>query len=497
MDATQGYEILNSLKQKTSPIINVGQAEDLSEKGLALILTSSEYRVQKQEVEKIARIEAEMGEYSDQITEAHNQRTNLQKKMDSKWHRFWTSKKNADKENAKMDALDKSVARATTKQAELLEEKNLLQAVQQDLKGYVLIPEKHVVSTKYIALTELGKNRAEQIRARLTRLEGIGFEEALQEITTAENVLSAKYERFEEFYRELLNKKLDASPELEDFALSLSEEKGQFKEVYQRALELDKELEKAFREEFGYSREQPGRLRTLSELLRSNNSSRNSVEELAKLFRLAMDNNHANNYGTFFEQALCLEIPLETAQKRWDRYDLMGDVLSTRGWVKNKESSCYVAANLSQREGETVSLAGEFRSLEQALVDNGIKDCRESGYAALVLLDDPGKIGERIKRFGDVLETMKEYEWEIQPTHYGSAATITLMPGTIEENVQNLNYLYEKITEGGFTNTTHKAAQILNGIRTPSPNKERTSSGANSIRRRRGSDYPTGTSTLL
>lgn len=454
MKAKKAVEALESLKQGDSKGIDRDHSELLKYRGLVSILTSSQHHVLEQDASRLDPVRQRVSEYEAQVNDYQATRDRLTKKLGSRLHRGFSFQSTLDREQAELSQAEIGLQAANQGLSDSQNERDRLEKLKIEIQPYVF------VSGEYVAPTELGQKRLRQLSVRMPRIEDSELDPVLDEITNVEAAINTRYERFKQFYEGLIKKGFRHDPRVGQFALSLSGIEGDFETTFQQIEKIDSELEAKLNDRYGYTKDYD-RLKILAALAINKDAA--NFDELAELYGLAIENGHTNSWATLFEQVLCLRIPQKDAQAKWQRYDGLQDELDKRQWAKNKAATCYIAANLARREGDLASIAEEFRGLEKKLIETGRSDCVKSGIAALVLLAGKEDLDARVKRFNETFLQMHKYGWKKDSSYYPAAAVVSLMPGTVEENVQLLDDVTERLNKDKFSDVTNKALPMIGG----------------------------------
>jgi hypothetical protein len=483
MKANEAYNALESILNKDKIGLDQNIIKEFEEKGFVTVLSSSKYHSKKFDLSYLESHKNNITNYSEELNQYKDKKKNLSGKLDSKAYRFFAGKRKVGKKQNELTKTKNKIKRLEEDLSYSKDKKEKLEDLNKELGHYFMI------QGEYVAPTDLGKRKSKQLFARLSILDGVELNDALSEISQVEDSINSRYERFKEFYNALVEKDFSKNSETVKFAIDLSGEEGDFEEVYKKVVKIDEGLEKTFKKKWGYGMD-GGRLKTVSTIMNLEGDPKNSVKELSELFKIANDQGHSNSYATLFEQAQCLEMPIKGSKAKWERFDTLGDALNERQWTKGSSATCYVAANLARRAGDVVEIAENFRNLEKKIIEKGRSDCIESGITSLILLDSKEDDETKTDKFNQAFEKIVEYGWSNYSSYYPAAAVISLMPGTVEENVQWLDDVTEMFKKDGISNDiTNMALPIIEGGNRQGFTKDMAPSYRSSSRRSYSSSY--------
>jgi Txe/YoeB family toxin of Txe-Axe toxin-antitoxin module len=308
----------------------------------------------------------------------------------------------------------------------------------------------------YCKVTGKGQKKLKQLSARLPRVQFKSYEEFEKELDEVYNRLKKRYNKFIDMYNYMIENGFERSPRVVQAALSLSTRPESISRIFKRMMYIDEHLYKK-----GYV--DSCRLSTSVELTLQEGDTRELTRDLEKIHKIMLKDGHSDTCDTLLEAANILKIPGKTLKEKYDRFEKMRKAL-TNIWSRRSRITGYLAYNLAKNEGDVEQIAKDFRGLKKKLIEGGMLDCKASSIAAMLLFNAHGSPSEKAERFNKTFDTMNKYRWERYTSHYPAAAVISLMPGTIEENVQLLDEMYHKIIEKGFSvDLTNRAAQILTG----------------------------------
>ncbi len=458
MLATKVYQILNNINKRKAPELDSNSVQFLQDKGLVSVMNSSDYAEKSADVSRLSYLRKKRDFYEKEVTAYQNGVDSILRDLSSRWHRIWTSNNKLKLEKGSLKETKKSLGKVTKKFNEYKPQVKRLESIKREIDDYVAI------NGVYIKPLELADERKKLLSARLPRLKDISYNEFEKTFKEVKRSISGRYNRFKKFYNFLIEKRFEeGDADVIRYALSLSGQKGTIEEVFEKARYIDDIFVEKFRY-YDVTKSDYDRLKIIPVLMNLEGKNKQPVEELRDIFKIALKNDHSGSYQTIYESALNLRIPLSTAREKSDRFDKMGDELDKREWRKGSAITCYIAANLSKREGDVAAIAEEFRNLEKKLVKKGINDSTESGIAAMILMDSKRSLDERADRFKQAFKTMKKYGWRNYSDYYPAAAMISLMPKTIEENIQWLDFVMKKFEADGFEeNLTYKSIPIIGG----------------------------------
>lgn len=460
MLANKVYEALQALKEGKAPNIDLDSLRFLEERGLVSLMEISDYTSNKETAANLIAAQETVAKLNLVISKDQEVVDELKSKLSSRWQRTRSYMKHFGSSGVKDDQgrlniLEEEIREGTR----IIEQKNAeieaLKGKQLDLEGYV------DASQIYVRFKDNDDGLLLSLKATTPRLGGVSYDDFKAELTKFNGAISERYGRFKKFYDFLREKGFSEEHTTTQLAVLASHADRKPEEIYSEIKKIDNLMEQAFSEEYGYGND-PSRLVILALLLNTEGEKPKLVKELKSLFELALDNSNSNSWTTLFEQAICLKIPSNSTKEKFSRYNFMQHALDKKGWGYGSAESCYIAANLSRMEGDVLDIADEFRTLEKKLVEKGIKDSVESGYAALMLMEASGTLDEKADRFIQAYNMMQSYSFVDHPEYYSTAAEISMMSGTIEENVQWLTGVTIKLQEEGFRiDLTNRALPII------------------------------------
>ena len=300
-----------------------------------------------------------------------------------------------------------------------------------DLQRYKPYRRYHVRATHY------SKNITRLIAARRERLQDVDSLTFIKEYQAFRKMILKSKSRFISFWNELDKRGFAARDQLViNYGMSLSVQQGEQTKILKRAAYINSKL---WNNEWKEYR----RLAVVSSASTKPGKIEDVYNSISQIFVEMINQGHKKCYSTWLEAVAIHDIPLKTSKEKISRFEKVRTELAKVGWKKGSSITCFIAAKLAKNINlSTAQLARLHRTVENKIVALGRKDCKESGLAALVLLlnyFESGKtvnIDKSVQRFNKTFELMSKYKWSKNTEWYLHAAIISLMPGTIEENVQ-------------------------------------------------------------
>jgi hypothetical protein len=454
MLADQVYQILNSVSLGNKVSIDRALCQSLHEKGLVYYMPSSDYSRKMDELKELPLAIQAIEHLNGTMAKNKEALAKISEQQGSKLYKAASYfKKQADvlAEEGKKTALEEEIEKETTMLGKVTSEKDRLEALTKEMEGY------SGANEGYLKITDLGRKKAKLLAARVERLGSSTYDAFENEITIVGKAIDERYQRFMKFYSYLVEQGFQKDNQVVQYALSLSCNEGTIEELYNRSGVINTYL-------YNNKWQSYERLRIVSMVSAQKGDIEKLKKHLEEIFLIMINDGHEKCYSTWAEAAGIMRIEGKSAAEKYRRFEDMRNALDARQWAKGKASTCYIAANLSQKKGDPENIAEEFRTLENKLVEKGRDDSVESGMAALVLLDGKGTLDERVDRFTLAFETMHKYGWKKERTYYAAAAIVSLMPGTVEENVLWLDEVTERLKADGYTHDiTGRGLSIISG----------------------------------
>ena len=439
------YQVLSGIKPEERVRLPDDVVTFLRDNGLLEDLSTSRYQDRVFEVGKVPQLEKDGTTLDDSIERDKERLSKLRDKYGKtefslcNWpaiERFFTTPGKKEKELEEIARLELSIPADERKRAGLKTRVSDLKAQGEDLKSY------SEIAGGYCRVSEQGQNRRDQIEARQSRLQGVDFAEFGQEISTVEDAIQKRFDRFLETHNLLIQlgfKKGDR--DVVRFASALSMQEGEVKDIVDRASVVNNYL-------YNHKWTDYDRLAIVSAVSSQPGDIQDLTKQLEQVYLAMRSDNHSQSYGTWLEAAEIMRIKGADEKEKYKRFCEVKAALDKRQWQGRSHETCYITAILAQQDGDPETIAEQFRNLELKLVESGRNDCIESGIASLILITGQGTLEERAKRFNDTFLAMQKYGWQKSASNYGTDAILSLMPGTSAENPQllkqTMNFLVKK-----------------------------------------------------
>ena len=316
-----------------------------------------------------------------------------------------------------------------------------------DPEGY-----KPTLDGNYVKLTEKGEVLNAHLSGRLPELEDILLEDVESELEEFQSRMDAQYSRFIGMYNLMNYTKKEGSEQdfndVIDCAVRLSTMEGPIPDIYERMRVINDYFIKNSRGFKGYQRLIPTAAITMQSGL-----IERLMEDVTKIYN-AILYNYSGNFQTWWLAAELMNLNRSDLKENIKRYFEVRNALAKTGWKKFGRHTSYMAVHLARRrsfaESSAEELAREHNSLKNRLVNSGRRYHQDTGTAALILMDGDGTLDERVDRFVEAYETMHSQGWDTHVNFYPVAAAITLLPGSVKENVLWLDRIVARLKKGGF-----------------------------------------------
>jgi len=451
---------LRDISQKKSPA-SLGAAEVafLINRGLLEAQAYHTFKNEQRKVNGIDGLKARYTNLSDSELLAKQERRNLKKRLRSRSHRFG------------------SVLRHVG-WGGLRNERELLERFNRDIRGYEdrlrdlrwniadaeSLREANApyvqVGDVFVKLTKLGSNRIEYLNTWPCVSEGMSYLQFAGELSDRITEIESHYSRFQSMRAHIGELGFKADRWVTDYALSLSTLEGDIEEIAKRAQIISDYL-------YNKGLKSYRRLPIVSAVASQEGDIEGLRNQLQEIYRTILNDAHGDNYETWMDAATIMRIPGDDVTSKYSRFSAMGTALSQYGWEKNSAARCFIAAHLAQRDGDIDELASRFSELENALIADGVRKSRESGFAALALLDSSGAVSDKVARFNTALDGIKGIGLKAGRTSYELAAHLSRMPGPVRINALLLRDLIAQMKRDGFESNLAMGAFNILGQSSP------------------------------
>lgn len=450
MDAKQAYRILDVLSKGKSPHLEDDSVSFLRENHLIQAITEKDYQKRHSDSRRLEIVARELEECRQNTERYRAKAASLRRKVDSGWHKLWTSAINELREKNELSAAEADFKSSSEKFGRTESEMKKLEQAVVDIDNYIKIP------GGYARISKFGAEMTERLGRALPRLKDISYEKFDKEFWEVNQAIEKKYSRGLSFYSALVKEGFSKYSEVVQFGLALSNMGGDFQEIYKRAMVINNYL-------YNQKWTSYERLPIVSAVAAQEGDIHKLKDAMVEMFLLLIEKGNSKGYATWSEAAACLKIKGSSAMEKFERYDRLQDALNERQWGRGTAATCYIASNLAQKEEDVVALAEQFRNLEKKIVERGRNDCIQSGIAALMLMDYEGTPDEKADRFNETFMAMCRYGWEKDTKYYAAAGIVSLVPWTVEENVKWLDDITERLKKEGYSNVTDIALPIICG----------------------------------
>lgn len=184
------------------------------------------------------------------------------------------------------------------------------------------------------------------------------------------------------------------------------------------------------------------------------------TEALSETYiHLVEKRNFAKSLFTWWDAAAVMRLG-SSPEENVGRFTETLDALQPRGTHYN--TTCFIAAHLCLADGSPEEIVRSYRETRQALPGGDSAKFSDTDIAALILQDCAGPVEERAGRFSEVIAAMGRQGWDSTARWYPTAAMLSLLPGTPDENVWWATRIYHVFKDKGFSwPETSKAASLL------------------------------------
>ncbi|NOQ68414.1 hypothetical protein GQ568_03155, partial [Patescibacteria group bacterium] len=430
MQSNEVFAIIKSLESGALPELNEDEIGFLQERGLIDVKDTSGYEKMQQDTKGLNSANEQLRNSELSVVECKEKIRELEKELNSKWHKYLISKKSFENKESEFSTEKENLEELLENIKKNEKEKKRLEELKNEIGNYIYDD----IST-YIKLSSKGKERIKQLSVRQSRIKGVDYDEFEEEFELISQRIQAKYNKFKEMRGFLAKKDLIEGGSIykdlryTELAFSLSTTEENKEEMYEKVKVIDDYLF-----EKGY-KEGDHRLKIISTVVIQEGDINELKNVLADIFSILVKNGYSNTISTLADASEIIKICGKTAQEKCERFDKMQNELTKKGWQEDNIATRYISINLMQKEGDEVEIANEFDALEKKITEKGIEDSIEAGIVAEILTNAQGTLDEKAERFIKTFKTMCKYKWGEIASDYTSAAIISLLPGTVEENV--------------------------------------------------------------
>ncbi|MFA6097743.1 MAG: hypothetical protein WC788_09055 [Candidatus Paceibacterota bacterium] len=451
MYSTNILSILDNLEKKAFFELDDIESTFLESHGLVKTVSFYEYMAMQDEAKKLPGILESFNRKMIRKKESEKVINDLERKLTSKWHKMTTSKQKLSEEEASLRSEKPKLAALASETEKIGTEKERLEKIKAETAGY------SKTSGGYAMLLDKGKERLKQLRVGSSRLENVLFESFEQELEKINQEIDARYKRFRSMHELLIKEGFNNTRKVIHFAISLSALPDDEENIYRRAGVINDYLYNK-----GWTSYQ--RLRIASLVAVQEGDIDKLRDELGEILTLMVDDGHSKSYSTWSEAALIMKIRENSPIEKYQRFNRMREEFFKKGWQIGSAATCFISANMAQMEGQETEIASQVDALEKNIISKGRTDSVESGITAMILMNARGSVSERGDRFNETFETMVRKGWEEDTSNYAAAAIVSILPGTIEENILLLDEVRKRLEKDGFTSElTNRAAVIVAG----------------------------------
>ncbi|MBW2968131.1 hypothetical protein KY362_06615 [Candidatus Woesearchaeota archaeon] len=434
MLAADVYRILELLKNRQPLDLEPVELQSMLDAGLLETVDPATYRQCRagleaipkleQEAEKLEAIIGKLSEKSEQVSNRidsvmYRLRTPSQKKIEDKVHLTEME----GKLKALMDRRDATVSN-----------------IKKLKKADTVLDEFVECKGSYLRLRSTGDIVLARLDAAKARLGNADYDSFITECAELDGAIDRRFEKFREIYAVLIEDGFDPVPQVVQAALSMSLLEGDFNDIYERFIILNDNLYEAKWESYD-------RLPIVGSVIAQEGDTARLWHDLVNSYTVLVQDGFPQDYSTMSLASSMMRLKRNHPGNFHARFNRIRTELKQRDWTADTPVSCHIAAGLARVNGGEVHITENFRQLEKMLVAEGAKDCPYSGIASLTLLPAPGEHADKARKFGVVLGAMDRGGFGKNPANYGVAASVSLLPGTPEENVMHLSRICESLAQ--------------------------------------------------
>jgi len=477
MEATVAYETLDRICKGETVDIDPGIIRSFENRGLIETMSAQEYDSTEQNQSRLKRGKEWVRVCTRNNADYEESIENLSAKLDSRIHRFTSWPSTLKKEQEHLTMYQSMLADSQTvlkeKEAEV-EELEQLKLV--DTKGYI-----QGCGCYYKPLEE-ATELLKQMYNRRERLDDVSFEDLLKEIDGIYGLIDQRYDRFIEVFDHFKSKTNEYWENMIPFAFALYSQDGEPEFLWKRAAVITDYLVGNYGENDKWSR-----------VAASTSSIYGNIDDLKEeliLTHTQLTNSGAKDCPTLWIDASNIQkFKGKTPDIKLARYHEFGERLFGNSWkpyceipTKIRAKTRNQAKTLSNRyrsiimqRSITASLASkwdnvgdaqsDWTNLEAKLIGKGLIKSPESSFAAMVLSGQLGNPSDKANRLVNTFSAMTKSICNDRPKNYLAAATMSTLPGSIDENLELLAYTllkFKKYKQFG-ENSLNLAAQLVVG----------------------------------
>lgn len=452
MKANEAWRNMDALSRKDAASLRPEDFEELESRGFVGRMDAADYQAKQQEVGILPQLETELDDGAQEIEAKRKAFRSAIEQCRSCWHQLFTNSLDLKSERDRIFEQRRALSGLRKQRRGRSGRRDALKETEASLMPYVPVGE------AYYALQPEAKAVLTELRVRLGRVDGVLLDDIVREIEQLNAAIDARYERFSTMQALLEEGGYKAGdPKVIQYALSLSGFDGDPNEVIARANVVNGFM-------YGNKWISYDRLAINAAVAVQNGDIEELRQQLEQIFIVMIEDGHARSYSTWSEAANIMKLPGGSVEEKYARFKAMDSSLSKRGW-KSRSTACgYFAGHLAQKNGDVDKIASDFQACERILIEEGITDSVASGIAALILLNGQGANKTKAVRLVETLRMMGEYGLDHGEQSYGVAAAISLMPGTVEENVFQLQKMMQRLGADGYKqNLMGRAVALIGG----------------------------------
>ncbi len=455
MNSKQALEALNALSGISVP--EYGAAQVLYEHGLVISLDTQTVVRQQQETAKMVSEGDRIRRLASQLKAAITARDNVQWWLSSNTYRIASTIWNVGNDGIKQTETELETKNAKVRALGL--ELNTAKLEQEArIKLSHELGELVLDDGRFVRLSPLGREIKGFLEARIARVADMELDAFLDELAKVRAAVQKRIDAFVATDTALLARGFSNDSQVKQFALSVSMLPGD--DLEEKLLRVTYANERIYHAGF----ESYDRLPIAATIAAYNGAVATICDEVFAIYEIMIADGHGTSASTLSEAAAIYGIPGGNAQEKYSRFNAMCVALGDCGWKLRSKIIGFIGARLARRTGEVVALATTHNELEKALIAAGRRDSHESGIAALILLNLPGTNDERVRKHEEALTVMSRYHYGAGKDNYATAASLTLTPGTYDENVHLLRDTEELLKKAGFkSNLMARALALIGG----------------------------------
>ncbi len=426
------YEVLDTLGYRKSPDIDGPTVEYLAGKALIIIKTPEEYADKKQKSERFEELKKQVVAQKTAMLMAV---AKLEGHMKEEPHGFFISQKKREYESI-LRALERNLREEQSKIELATEEFARVNAHHDEIYGCVQTPH------GYLKTTVLGRQRRNELRARLYRLADQEFEALENEVAETSKSLDKRIARWETLYDiATRQKKHLVGEELREAMAILSGREQYAEKNLERFAAMQKEFETR-----GHYKENGGiGYITYALMALQEASPAETVTVINMIIRKSL---HSLPPCPETTDLVALIYRTEPTGQQLARFD---ELFSQISRIEDDYSRGTVAAILAETEEDSVK---KFNTIHKGLCDltSVSEGHHEIISAAAHLAKHPGD--EKLKRWITFYRDLKEHDM-MKYGMYNIITELTLKPGSIDEIIQIFDLTVNK--------TEQNRAYLLSG----------------------------------